>query len=177
MATGYGLDDRGIRVRVPEGSRMLTSTYRPGHLWRPLSQWIQWSNPMGNGGSFPGDKEAGAWSWPFNSNKFHGQEISDLYIHPHSSASELYRPSDSRLSAKLVPTFANRGRFVISTTDPHDRNLGFLDRSRYYFFQVAPQLYSRGWLDPVPDPLLLGKSGIAGNQNQTSGSVAKNSDH
>jgi hypothetical protein len=22
--------------------------------------------------------------------------------------------------------------------------LGFLDRSRYYFFQVAPQLYSRG---------------------------------
>jgi hypothetical protein len=25
------------------------------------------------------------------------------------SASELYRPSDRRLSAKLVPTFANRG--------------------------------------------------------------------
>jgi hypothetical protein len=23
------------------------------------------------------------------------------------------------------------------------RNLGFLDRSRYFFFQVAPQLYSR----------------------------------
>jgi hypothetical protein len=23
------------------------------------------------------------------------------------------------------------------------------------FYQVAPQLYSRGWVDPVPDPLLL----------------------
>jgi hypothetical protein len=36
-------------------------------------------------------------------------------------------------------------------------NLGFLDRSRYYFFQVAPQLYSRGWVDPVPHPLPLRK--------------------
>jgi hypothetical protein len=33
---------------------------------------------------------------------------------------------------------------VVSATDPHGRILGFLDRSRYYFFQVAPQLYSRG---------------------------------
>jgi hypothetical protein len=23
------------------------------------------------------------------------------------------------------------------------------------FYQAAPQLYSRGWVDPVPDPLLL----------------------
>jgi hypothetical protein len=23
------------------------------------------------------------------------------------------------------------------------------------FYQVAPQLYSRGWVDPVPDPLLF----------------------
>jgi hypothetical protein len=42
---------------------------------------------------------------------------------------------------------------VVSATDAHGRILGFLDRSRYYFFQVAPQLYSRGWVDPVPDPL------------------------
>jgi hypothetical protein len=32
------------------------------------------------------------------------------------------------------------------------RILGSLDRSRYYFFQVVPQLESRGWVDPVPDP-------------------------
>jgi hypothetical protein len=48
------------------------------------------------------------------------------------------------MSAKLVPTFADRGYRVVSATDPHGRILGFLDRSRYYFFQVTPQLYSRG---------------------------------
>jgi hypothetical protein len=30
---------------------------------------------------------------------------------------------------------------VVSATHPHGRILGFLDRSRYYFFQAAPQLY------------------------------------
>jgi CBS-domain-containing membrane protein len=54
------------------------------------------------------------------------------------------RPSDRRLSAKLAPNFSDRGCHVVSATDPHGRILGFLDRSRYYFFQVAPQLYSRG---------------------------------
>jgi hypothetical protein len=39
------------------------------------------------------------------------------------------------------------------------------------FFQVAPRLYSRGLVDSVPDPLLLRKSGSAGNRTQTSGSV------
>jgi hypothetical protein len=61
-----------------------------------------------------------------------------------SPASELYRPSDRRLSAKLVPTFADRGCRVVSATDPQGRILDFLDRSRYSFFQVAPQLYSGG---------------------------------
>jgi hypothetical protein len=49
-----------------------------------------------------------------------------------------------RLSAKLVPAFADRGCRVVSATDPHGRILGFLDRRGYYFFQVAPHLYSRG---------------------------------
>jgi hypothetical protein len=44
------------------------------------------------------------------------------------SASELYRPSDCRLSAKLVPTFAGRGSHVMSMTDPYGRILDFLDR-------------------------------------------------
>jgi hypothetical protein len=48
------------------------------------------------------------------------------------SASELYRPSDRRLSAKLVQTFADRGCNEVSVTDPYDRILGFLDRSRYF---------------------------------------------
>jgi hypothetical protein len=70
------------------------------------------------------------------------------------------------LSAKLVPTFAHRECRVVSATDPHGRILGSLDRTSYYFFQVAPQLYSRGWVNPVPDPLLLIKSGSAWNQTR-----------
>jgi hypothetical protein len=93
------------------------------------------------------------------------------------SASELYRPSDRRLSATLVPTLADRGCHVVSVTDPYGLILGFLDQSRYFFFQVAPQLYSRGWVDPVPDPLLLGKSGSTGNRTRTPGAAARNSDH
>jgi hypothetical protein len=64
------------------------------------------------------------------------------------SASELYLPSDRRLSANLVPTFAKRGCYVVSLTDPTVVFSGFIDRSSFFFFQVAPQLYSRGWVDP-----------------------------
>jgi hypothetical protein len=44
------------------------------------------------------------------------------------SASELYRPSDHQLSAKLVPTFAARKCYMVSVTDPQGCILGFLDR-------------------------------------------------
>jgi hypothetical protein len=47
-----------------------------------------------------------------------------------------------RLSAKLAPTFADRGCHVASMTDPYDCILGFIDQSHYFFFQVAPQFYS-----------------------------------
>jgi hypothetical protein len=71
------------------------------------------------------------------------------------SVSELYRPTDRRLSAKLMSNFADGECHVDSVTNPYGRNLGFLDPSLYFFFQVAPQLYSRGCVDPVPDPLRL----------------------
>jgi hypothetical protein len=45
-------------------------------------------------------------------------------------------------------------------------NLRFLDRSRYFSIQLAPQLSSRGWLGPGPDPLRLRKSGSAGNRTR-----------
>jgi hypothetical protein len=45
--------------------------------------------------------------------------------------------------------------------------------SRQEPLQVAPQLYSRGWVYPVPDPLLF--FGSAGNRTRDPGSVAKNS--
>jgi hypothetical protein len=55
------------------------------------------------------------------------------------SVSELYQPSDRHLSAKLVPTFADKGCHVVSMMDPYGHIFG-LDWSRYFFFQVAPQL-------------------------------------
>jgi hypothetical protein len=48
------------------------------------------------------------------------------------SPSELHRPSDCRMSAKLVPTFADRECHVVTLTDPYDHILGFIDRSRYF---------------------------------------------
>jgi hypothetical protein len=93
------------------------------------------------------------------------------------SASELYRPRDRHLSAKLVPSFADRGCHVVRVTDPYGRNLGFLDWSLNFFYQVAPQLYSLGWVDPFSEPLLLRKFGSDGNRTRTPGSVARNSDH
>jgi hypothetical protein len=37
IATGYGLDDRGVRVRVPVGSKIFSSPGRPDRLWGPPS--------------------------------------------------------------------------------------------------------------------------------------------
>jgi hypothetical protein len=54
IATGYGLSDRGVEVRVPVGSRIFTS---------PIVQTGSGVHPtsctMGNGGSFPGVKRPG----------------------------------------------------------------------------------------------------------------------
>jgi hypothetical protein len=33
IATSYGLDDQGVRVRVPVGSRIFSSPRRPDRLW------------------------------------------------------------------------------------------------------------------------------------------------
>jgi hypothetical protein len=68
-----------------------------------------------------------------------------------------------------MPNFTDRRYHMVSVTDPYDRVLGFLDRSRYFFFQVSPQLYSQGWVDLVPDLLLPRKSGSFGNQTRSSG--------
>jgi hypothetical protein len=37
IATGYGLDERGVGVRVPIGSRIFSSPRRPARLWGPYS--------------------------------------------------------------------------------------------------------------------------------------------
>jgi hypothetical protein len=35
IATGYGLDDQGVGVRVPVGTRIFTSLCPPNQLWGP----------------------------------------------------------------------------------------------------------------------------------------------
>jgi hypothetical protein len=37
IATGYGLDDRGVGFRVPVGSRIFSSPFRPERLWGPTN--------------------------------------------------------------------------------------------------------------------------------------------
>jgi hypothetical protein len=81
------------------------------------------------------------------------------------------------LLGEVGGNFCGKSVPVVSATDPYGRIRDFLDRSSYFFFQVAPQLYSRGSVDSVPDPLLLRKFGSAGNRTRTSRSVASNSDH
>jgi hypothetical protein len=39
---------------------------------------------------------------------------------------------DHRLSAKLVPNFADRGSHMVSVKDPYSCILGFLDRSLHF---------------------------------------------
>jgi hypothetical protein len=73
--------------------------------------------------------------------------------------SELYIPSDRRLSAKLLQTFAGRRCRVVSATDPHGRILGFLGRTRYYSYiqdpthKIFPSKFythkGKGIFDPV----------------------------
>jgi hypothetical protein len=50
------------------------------------------------------------------------------------------RPSEHRLSAKLVSTFADRGCHVVRVTDPHGRILGFLHGSCYVFSQSSSSI-------------------------------------
>jgi hypothetical protein len=37
IAIGYGLDDRGVGVQFPVGSRIFSSPRRPDRLWGPPS--------------------------------------------------------------------------------------------------------------------------------------------
>jgi hypothetical protein len=62
ITTGYGLDDWGVGVRVPVGSRIFSSPRLPDRLWGP-------PNLLSNGyrDSFPGGKAARAWNWPLTS--------------------------------------------------------------------------------------------------------------
>jgi hypothetical protein len=60
IALGYGLDDRGSRVRFPVG----VGNFSLHHRVQNGSGAHRASCPMDTMGSFPGVKSDGAWSWP-----------------------------------------------------------------------------------------------------------------
>jgi hypothetical protein len=77
------------------------------------------------------------------------------------SASELFRPSDRRLSMKLVRTFADRGCHVVSVTDPYSRNLGLLDRSRYFSFSSSSSIVVNRLSGPRSRPITFSEDLVA----------------
>jgi hypothetical protein len=76
IANGYGLDGRGVRVRVPVGARFSSL-----HVVETGSGAHAVSYPVRAGGIFTWGKAAGEWSWTLTSNQCQGQEYVDLYIH------------------------------------------------------------------------------------------------
>jgi hypothetical protein len=85
-------------------------------------------------------------------------------------------PGGPTLSAKWLPTFADRVCHVVSVTDPYGRILGFLDRSRYFSITyLLSCTHEAGWTPFQTHYFFL--SGSAGNRTRASGSVAKNFDH
>jgi hypothetical protein len=60
-------------------------------------------------------------------------------------------PGDKALPARKAGNLTSicepmriEGCRIVIAADPHSRILDFIDWSRYYFFQVASQFYSRG---------------------------------
>jgi hypothetical protein len=70
-----------------------------------------------------------------------------------------------------MPAFADREVVAwLAQRIPTAVNLDLVDRSRYFFIEMAPQLSSRGWVGPVPNPLV-----VLGIELGISGSVVRNS--
>jgi hypothetical protein len=80
IATTYGLDDRGVEVRVPVGSRIFSSPLRPDRSWGPPSLL---SNGYGLGALSPGvkgpEREAGNFT-------LHGVISQKMKLHNHFSS-------------------------------------------------------------------------------------------
>jgi hypothetical protein len=81
IATGYGLDGQGVGVEVPiRSSIFFLHVVQTGSGVHPASY------PMGNGGSFPAVKAAGAFSSPPAS-----AEVKKLWIYTSSPHAPSWR--------------------------------------------------------------------------------------
>jgi hypothetical protein len=83
VALGYGLDDRGSRVRFPSGA----GNFSLHHRVQNGSGALPTSYPMGTRGSLPGGNAAGAWSWPLTFIYCRGQDCVELYLHSPNTSS------------------------------------------------------------------------------------------
>jgi hypothetical protein len=75
-----------------------------------------------------GQRDGSLWLY----SRFPRPEVHILKTPWRESSSEICRPSDRRLSEKLVPTFADRGCRVVSVTNSYGRILGFLGRKSIF---------------------------------------------
>ena len=58
----------------------------------------------------------------------------------------------AKTAARLLPDDST-GALWLAKRLSLNLNFSFLNRIRYFSYQVATQLPSRGWVDPVPDPI------------------------
>jgi hypothetical protein len=75
-----------------------------------------------------------------------------------------YTDRSTAATGEINANFAVDRFVLLAQRIPTAVNLGCLDRSRYFFNQAAPHLFSQGCMDSVTDPLLLRKSGSAGSR-------------
>jgi hypothetical protein len=124
-ASGYLLDSRVLfgGSHVQKNSELLyvivLFTYRSAGIAKSLHRLRSGLDNRRIGFHFPEKQQISLISAPYRLTL--GAYKTKTKNKKLESASELYRPSDRRLSAKLVPTLADRGCRVVSATDPHGR--------------------------------------------------------
>jgi hypothetical protein len=121
-------------------------------------------------------QENESWEWDqwlslkWRTNKWQFKAYQHVYCHCKSNK-QCYRAACWLVPHKTQCNLSSWRQKTVQNicTEPEEAEL--------LFSCYTTQLYSRGWVDPFPDPLLLRKSGSAGNWTRTSGSVARNYDH
>jgi hypothetical protein len=93
------------------------------------------------------------------------------------STKELYRPSDRRLTAKLVPTFAGR-EVLRSQRNRSPRKYSWFSRPEpLIFISSSSSIVLMRLIGPRSSPLFHRKCSIAGNRTRAFRSVTRNSYH